>query len=264
MSDEGIGSAFAEDDFEEPLGRSGIHVGRITLLCAAMAFGMSACTSEDIATEPSGSPSLGRADVATYSASDLGTLGGERSEAIAINPAGQVVGSSSKTPGGPNRAFLWENGIMTDLGTLGGESSEASDINPAGQVVGKSDPAGALGAGHAFLWENGVMTDLGTLGGCCSAAFAISPAGQVVGEASTAAGEVHPFIWEKGVMTDLGTLGGSGSNIRSRATGINPAGQVVGESQTASGETHAFLWVKGVMTRSGHVGWEKFQHGARH
>src|SRR5207245_9209115 len=53
---------------------------------------------------------------------NLGTLpGGRVSFAIAINDAGQVVGTSE----GGSGAFLWQNGIMTDLGTLGGASVHA-------------------------------------------------------------------------------------------------------------------------------------------
>jgi probable HAF family extracellular repeat protein len=123
----------AQDD------RRGIPV-RITLLSAAMALGMLACSSEETPTEPSGGPSLTRATAGTYTAVDLGTLGGRSATARGISPAGQIVGESY-TEGGAGlfHAFLWEKGLMTDLGTLpGGDFSGARGINPAGRVVGSA------------------------------------------------------------------------------------------------------------------------------
>src|SRR5262245_6445438 len=71
----------------------------------------------------------------SYTITDLGSLGGGYSDAVALNESGQVIGTSGLA-NGTYHAFLWQNGVMSDLGTLGGNGSYASDINNAGQVVG--------------------------------------------------------------------------------------------------------------------------------
>src|SRR5207248_9972172 len=69
---------------------------------------------------------------------DLGTLGGSSSLAVAINERAHVVGVS-ETSSGQSHAFLWQNAVMTDLGTLGGTNSIAVAINERGQVIGNSE-----------------------------------------------------------------------------------------------------------------------------
>jgi probable HAF family extracellular repeat protein len=208
---------------------------------------------------------------------NLGTLGGNSSQAFGVNSRVQVVGVAlNATPDDFSqfmnflpaatqaRGFLWQNGSMHDLGTLGGPDANALVINERGQVAGfsftDSSPNATTGMPtvHPFLWENGRMLDLGSLGGTLAlpgplaapGGGVLNSRGQVVGT-STLAGDInrHAFLWEGGVMKDLGTLGGNNSE----AFFISEAGDVVGRHDISLLNTihHAFLWKNGVMTDLG-------------
>jgi probable HAF family extracellular repeat protein len=107
------------------------------------------------------------------------------------------VGVSNAATG--ERAFLWQNGVMTNLGDLPGgtDSSRAQGINNAGQVVGFS---GAATGTRAFMWQDGVMTDLSTVAGVTGTgwslteATAINDAGQIVGYGRNPQGVESAFI----------------------------------------------------------------------
>ncbi|KXK38599.1 MAG: hypothetical protein UZ16_OP3001000680 [Candidatus Hinthialibacteria bacterium OLB16] len=125
---------------------------------------------------------------------DLGTLGGDLSEAWAINENGQVVGGSKLTDNTTVHAILWD-GALQDLGALTFTNSIAYDINDKGQVVG------ALKTGqisHAFVWANGQMQDLNNLipsnsGWVLQEARAINNKGKIVGF-GTINGQARAFL----------------------------------------------------------------------
>jgi probable HAF family extracellular repeat protein len=185
---------------------------------------------------------------------DLGSLGGIISEALAVNRSGDVAGTSNGDafvvhdgkmadlgPGaaagindlgeiagsGPGGAFVISGGRRTRLADLssygGGRASGASGINDLGQVAGTSDTA--QGYEHAVVWSNATITDLGTLGGTQSAAYAVNDLGQAVGWADTATGATHVFLWSGATMTDLGTFG-----LDPVAESVNNHGVIVGWS----------------------------------
>ena len=130
---------------------------------------------------------------------DLGSLGGEYSQALALTERGQVIGSAA-TKTGAFHAFLWSDGRMRDLGTLGGANSQPTAINERGQIVGWATSTERNTKGfqvaHAFLWENGTMSDLGTLGGR-SVASAINENDQIIGWSDTKSGARHAVLWTR-------------------------------------------------------------------
>ncbi len=200
------------------------------------------------------------AHAASYTITDLGTLGGSESFGSGLNASGQVAGASYTTGDADYHTFLWKpttpngaSGTKTDLGTLGGTQSFGNGLNASGQVTGESFTTGDA-ADHAFLWKpttpggaSGTMHDLLTLGGTNSYGYGINAAGQVTGASDkTGDARTHAFLWKpstpngtSGTMYDLGTLGGTESN----GSAINASGQVSGSSLKAGDAAYrAFLW----------------------
>jgi probable HAF family extracellular repeat protein len=98
---------------------------------------------------------------------ELGFLPGSNStQANSINNLGQVVGSSGLLGNSStNRAFVWQDGIMSSLGTPPAlictfcHYTTANDINDQGQVVGNLVNSSAYPNQLGFVWANGSLTD---------------------------------------------------------------------------------------------------------
>jgi probable HAF family extracellular repeat protein len=191
----------------------------------------------------------GQAMGVQYTVTDLGTLGGTRSEATCINASGQVAGRSAiGTESAQYHPFLSSGGAMQDLDTLDGSAwSQGTGINAGGQVVGYrscSLPTGGSTV-RAFLYSGGAAQYISGLSETDSMAFGINDGGEVVGYNGGRA-----FLYSGGTVKDLGTLGYSGL-----ARGINNNSQVVGVSWLlGSWAQHGFLYSGGAMHDVGTLG----------
>ena len=123
---------------------------------------------------------------------DLGTLGGDNSEAIWLNEAGEVVGSADLPGPAGNQthdAVVWIKGEIHDLGVVPGDAcSRGRGLNSRGQAVGGSSDCHSFL--HAFLWDNGgPIIDLNTViqpgtGYQLTNAFNINDRGEILAKAA--------------------------------------------------------------------------------
>ena len=146
------------------------------------------------------------------SASNLGTLGGNMSQAIAINASNQAVGIS-ELANGETHAFRYDlsaSGGVTnrvDLGSLPGGYSIALAISDNGLIVGTS-------GNRAVLWENGKLIDLNARispksGWVLNKATGVNESGQIVGVGSLGGDPFRAFVLTptEGCVADLNNDG---------------------------------------------------------
>ncbi len=174
---------------------------------------------------------------------DIGTLGGQYSNALAVNDKGAVVGVAHIAGNDNVHAFLYEKGTMTDLGTLGGMASRAEDINSHGVVIGQAEDAN--GVMQPFIYDKSGMRRMENVP-TGATLFAINDHGVVLGTYPNAnhQGETT-FLWDDGEMTIVNTLpevkaAGWGSIF---VTDMNDRGQITGWGWKTGGNPNgeAFL-----------------------
>ena len=177
-----------------------------------------------------------------YTVTDLGSLAGGYTRAMAINGLGQVVGYSTLADG-TQRAFLWTpqhpnstEGTMQDLGVLPGfVSSSASDLNDAGQATGNLTPASGH-SGRGFLWQSGVMQIIdGPVGSSYVYAKAINASAQVL-----ILSNGSPYLWDAGTLT---SCRGPMSDVIYGVADLNDAGTAVGIYTIGPGAGTQYGWM---------------------
>lgn len=179
----------------------------------------------------------------------LGSLGGTRGKALALNLQNQVVGWSFLANDATSHAFLFEKGKMRDLHGILAEAiadatgSGASDINNSGWIAGSVySPKGNRG----YLYRSGSKVKyLGWLpGGSGASALGLNDGMQVVGSAKIddASGDTHGFIYQNGVMNDLNTVVNTGDWEIVDASAISSRGHIVVSAlNRVTGADHACL-----------------------
>jgi len=183
---------------------------------------------------------------ASYSVSDIGTLGGSSAYTEGMNNRGELVGYSFRSKDFTPRAFVWsrQHGMreLRDLSNSSG--SFAFGINDRGEIVGASQTQD--GDFHAVAWNRSDARprDLGTLTpqGLRSGARSINVWGQIVGISDiTAEEDQRAFLWSPvtETMRDLGSL--ENNMTGSGAHAISNVGHIAGLSFVGGGE-HAVLW----------------------
>ncbi len=163
---------------------------------------------------------------------DLGTFGGTKGEASAINNRGQVVGTAWP-PDGRTKPFLWENGQLIQLDVLGGEKGWSLDINDDGLIVGFSTLPGSTS--HAVKWVNRQLIDIhdGSVAQS-SSAECVNSNGVIIGNMNpNGTQQTTGFIIIDDHMVDLNTLAPP-RRLRQidRVNDINDAGMIVGTTRS--------------------------------
>jgi probable HAF family extracellular repeat protein len=164
---------------------------------------------------------------------DLGTLGGDETWALAVSNSGWVAGAS-RTATGDWHAFRWKHGRMEDLVPPTGPWADSWLVNDRGDVAGGTDT-------RAFLWEDAVGEDIGGPVSLSTAVSGINRRGTIAGTSFSNEQPRQACIWENGVRRDLGA---GPAGYSSYGAAINERGVVAGATQLQpGGEEIPSIWI---------------------
>jgi len=197
------------------------------------------------------------ADAENNYATDLATLGGDNSDALAISRNGNVIVGWAQDNQNTQYAASWKGEAIAPekLNGLGGEHSAAVGVSNNGNVIVGWAEDGS-GQRHATSWTGGSTnaTNLGQPFGALASAFtgavtseavAVSGDGAVIiGNAADSTDHRRGLSWTNGQGEPiiLNTLGGRNSN----ALAVSANGTViVGDADASDTNQHAAAWVNG-------------------
>ncbi|TVQ62923.1 MAG: hypothetical protein EA378_03670 [Phycisphaerales bacterium] len=176
---------------------------------------------------------------AQFTVHEIPTLGGDRSTALGVNNAGQVVGSA-RNADGLFQPVLWENGVLTNLNPFAGTQGNANAINNNGEIVGFiSSTPGTVQRG--FYWNAGDLALLEPTSGSSAQwteAMGINDHGQISGSAQVAGSNgFQAYIWDRdntSPVISVPQVSGTGAGFYA-GYAINNNGQMTGYYQSNLG-----------------------------
>lgn len=185
-----------------------------------------------------GKKGIGTEMLAVLAFTELGTLGGTRSNAVGINDEGSVTGRADTTDGS-GRAYVWDASTdqMRSLGTL-----EAYAINNSRTVVGTVAGVGPVRWVYDQTADSWTYERLTTFTPDGTFPTDINQPGQISGWSDQiVAGVGGAVLWQ--ATGEVVALDPSARWSYSIATSINASGLVTGYARNGTALDSAWVWV---------------------